>query len=325
LVASWGTAEAAFPTGSRWPIESTNVAWIVLKTGRSARIDDFSAATNPIGVAAREAGLKSAVASPIVVEGHLWGVVTAASTEGRMPPDTDARLASFTDLVATAIGNAQGRSELAASRRRIVAASDETRRRIERDIHDGTQQRLVSLGLAIRAAEADLPSDSRELRDELGRIAIGLADAVEDLQELSRGIHPAILSRGGLGPALRELALRSPIPVHLDIPEDRRFPEPIEVAAYFVASEALANAAKHSQATGIEVTLIRQDARLELSARDDGVGGADPGHGSGLVGLRDRVEALGGSLLVSSRPGDGTHLTAKLPLGLEPSSSVEKT
>jgi signal transduction histidine kinase len=314
IVASWSSTDVAFRTGVRWPTEGTNIAWIVLQSGQAARIDDFSAATDPIGVAAREAGYKSAAGSPIVVEGHVWGLVTVTSAEGPLPPDTEARLSSFTELVATAIANAEGRSALAASRRRIVAASDETRRRIERDIHDGTQQRLVSLGLAIRAAEADLPSDSRKLRDELGRIAIGLADAVADLQELSRGIHPAILSRGGLGPALRELALRSPIPVHLDIPEDGRFPEPIEVAAYFVASETLANAAKHSQATGIEIRLIGQDARLELSVRDDGVGGADPTNGSGLLGLADRVEALGGSIDVRSDMGRGTQVTADLPL-----------
>jgi len=243
--------------------------------------------------------------------------VTAASTEWLMPPDTEDRLMKFTELVATAIANAEGKSELAASRRRIVAASDETRRQIERDLHDGTQQRLVSLGLAVRAAEATVSPEREDLREELSRVAEGLAEAVEDLQEISRGIHPAILTKGGLGPALQTLAHRSPIPVGLDITMDARLPEPIEVAAYFVASETLANAAKHSQASRIDLSLSESDGSLELSVRDDGVGGADAARGSGLVGLTDRVEALGGSIRVDSLPGKGTKITAELPLELE--------
>jgi signal transduction histidine kinase len=290
---------------------------MVLQTGRSARLDDFSAATDPIGVTAREAGIKSAVGSPVVVKGHLWGVMTATSTEGPMPPGAEARLASFTELVATAIANAENKSELAASRRRIVAASDETRRRIERNLHDGTQQRLVTLGLAVRAAEADLPPERDDLRAQLSGVAKGLAAAVKDLQEISRGIHPAILSTGGLGPALRALARRSAIPVALDITIDVRPAEQIEVAAYFVASEALANAAKHSQASYIDVSLAERAKSLLLSVRDDGVGGVDTARGSGLVGLMDRVEALGGSIRVDSRPGKGTQITAELPLELE--------
>jgi signal transduction histidine kinase len=239
-----------------------------------------------------------------------------------LPPDTEQRLEKFIDLVTTAIANAEGKSELAASRRRIVAASDETRRRIERDLHDGTQQRLVSLGLAVRTAEANLAPERQDVQDQLSRVAIGLADAVEDLQEISRGIHPAILSKGGLGPALQTLAHRSAIPVDLDITTDVRLAEPIEVAAYFVASEALANAAKHSDATRIDVSLERRDGNLVLSVRDDGVGGADAARGSGIVGLNDRVEALGGSLRVDSRPGKGTQIVAQLPLDLELEQTV---
>ncbi len=227
-------------------------------------------------------------------------------------------MAAFTELAGTAIANADSRSELAASRRRIVAASDEARRRIERNLHDGMEQRLVSLGLAVRAAEANLPPNREDLRDELSAVAAGLVAAVEDLQEISRGIHPAILSKGGLGPALRVLAHRSTIPVDLDITIDVRLAEPIEVAAYFVVSEALANAAKHSQASRIGVSLEQRDGSLFLSVRDDGVGGADTARGSGLVGLMDRVEALGDSIRVVSRPGTGTQITAELPL--EPES-----
>jgi signal transduction histidine kinase len=265
----------------------------------------------------RELGVVSSVATPIVVDGRLWGAVSLGSTDGLLPLDAEGRLTKFTDLVATAIANADGRSQLAASRRRIVAAGDEARRRIERDLHDGTQQRLVSLGLAVRAAEADVPADRPELRGELSRVATGLADAVEDLQELSRGIHPAILARGGLGPALQTLAHRSDIPIDVDVTTDARFPEPIEVAVYFVASEALANVAKHAQASRIELSLGTHDGSLLLSIRDDGIGGADSEHGSGLVGLQDRVDALGGTILVASPRGGGTSLAVTLPLAAE--------
>jgi len=321
-VASWSVAETDFPTGRRWPTEGTNVAWMVLQTGRSARIDDFSTATDPIGVATREAGMKSAVGGPIVVEGRLWGVMTATSTEGPLPAGIEARLASFTELVAAAIANAESKSELSASRRRIVAASDEARRRIERDLHDGTQQRLVSLGLAVRAAQASLPPERDDLRAQLSAVATGLVAALEDLQEISRGIHPAILSRGGLGPALRVLARRSSIPAELVITTDVRPAEPIEVAAYFVVSEALANATKYSQASRVDVSLEQRRGSLVVSVVDDGVGGADPTLGSGLVGLADRVEALGGSISIYSRTGNGTQITAELPLDLAPAPSA---
>jgi signal transduction histidine kinase len=245
-----------------------------------------------------------------------------AAVDRSLPLGIERRLAHFTELVATAIANTESRTELAASRRRIVAASDEARRRMERDLHDGTQQRLVSLGLAVRAAEANLPPERDDLRANLSGVATGLVAAVEDLQEISRGIHPAILSKGGLGPALRALAHRSPIPVNLDITTDVRLAEPIEVAAYFVASEALANAAKYSQASRIEVSLERRDGSLVLSVRDDGVGGVDAARGSGIVGLNDRVEALGGSLRVDSRPDKGTQIVAQLPLDLELEQTV---
>jgi PAS domain S-box-containing protein len=496
-MASWSSAGPVFTPGVRWQIKGTNVAWMVLQTGRPARIDDFSGATDPIGVAVREAGFKSAIGSPIVVEGHLWGVISAASTEGPMPPGSEARLASFTELVgtavanadsrealaglvkeqtalrrvatlvaegvppsaifaavsrevagvvgarmdtsvkatvirfdprqecvlvgaskaiegmplgmrwqphdlfvssrvlrtgrparveesevlsakgrdaeklrrqgylsqvgtpivvesrlwgamtlsatetlpadteerlvrftelvATAIANAENKSELAASRRRIVAASDDARRRIERDLHDGVQQRLVSLGLAVRAAEADVPPDRKDLREELSRVATGLSDTLEGLQELSRGIHPAILSQGGLAPALRMLGRRSTVPVELNLTTSERFREPVEVAAYFVASEALTNAAKHSQASRVHISLATREKTLELSIRDDGVGGADPTRGSGLVGLVDRVEAIGGSIRVRSYADQGTHISAELPLEADPVEESERS
>jgi signal transduction histidine kinase len=310
-----GTTLEGLPVGTRWEFDDSMASAKVHRTGHSARVDamDWSTLSGPAADAVRRLGVVSTVASPIIVEGRRWGAVTVASTDQPLPVGLEERLEKFTELVATAIANADSRSELAASRRRIVAASDEARRRIERDLHDGTQQRLISLGLAARAAEADVPPQEDDLRSDLSRLAAGLADAVAELQELSRGIHPAILTQGGLEPALRTLTRRSTIPVELHFTTSARLPEPIEVAAYYVASEALANAAKHAQASGIEVSLAARDGSLRLSIRDDGVGGADPARGSGLVGLTDRLQALGGSIRVNSRRGEGTHITAELP------------
>jgi signal transduction histidine kinase/ketosteroid isomerase-like protein len=310
------TKTTKIPVGTRQELQTGMTSAEVYRTGRSARFNamSWSSASGPVPAAARRLGVVSAVMSPIVVEGRLWGAMSVSSTDGLLPAGAEGRLEKFTELIATAIANAESRSELAASRRRIVAASDVARHRIERDLHDGTQQRVVSLALAVRAAEAEVPADRGDLRAELSRIAVGLADAAAELQEFSRGIHPAILSERGLGPALRTLARRSAIPVGLDVTTNSRFPEPIEIAAYYVASEALANAMKHAHASHIEVSLAARDGSLRLSVRDDGVGGANPARGSGLVGLADRIEALGGSIHLDSGVGAGTHITADLPL-----------
>jgi len=306
------------PAGTRWEFQPGMASTQVYRTGRSARVDavDWPSAGGPLAAAARRLGIVSTVGSPIVAEGRLWGAMTVASADDLLPLGTEGRLEKFTELLATAIANAESRSELAASRRRIVAASDQARRRIERDLHDGTQQRLVSLALAARIAEADAAAGQGDPRADLARIAAGLAGATAELQEFSRGIHPAILSERGLGPALRALARRSAIPVDLDVTTTARFSDPVEVAAYYVASEALANAMKHARASHIEMSLAARDGSLLLSVRDDGDGGADPARGSGLAGLADRVEALGGSIRVHSAAGAGTHITADLPLGL---------
>jgi signal transduction histidine kinase len=204
--------------------------------------------------------------------------------------------------------------ELTASRARVVAAADETRRRIERDLHDGTQQRLLSLALELRAAEAAVPPDLPQLEAQLSRTATGLAEVVAELQEISRGIHPAVLSKGGLGPAIKALARRSVIPVELHLRTDRRLSAPLEVAAYYVVSEALTNAAKHSQASMVRIDVATADAVLRLSVSDDGVGGADASRGSGLIGLRDRIESLGGTIEVTGAPGTGTSILARIPI-----------
>jgi signal transduction histidine kinase len=256
-----------------------------------------------------------AAGAPIIVEGRLWGVVVAAWRQHHRPvTGIEDRMAQFTELVATAISNAQARADLAASLARIVAASDETRRRIERDLHDGAQQRLVSLGLGLRAVQDAVPPGHADLRRELDRVLDGLADVLEELRELSRGIHPASLSLGGLGPALKALARRSAVPVKLDIRTQARQPERVEVAAYFVVCEALANAAKHAHASVVQVGVDVQDNVLQVQISDDGVGGADSSRGSGLIGLSDRVQALGGKISISSHAGAGTKIVAELPL-----------
>jgi signal transduction histidine kinase len=325
-LAAWGKAvDYVPPVGSRWMLGGHNLGTLVFETGLPARLDHYvDNSSGPASYVVRQVGYDSAVGAPVIVEGNLWGLIGASSTLGQpLPPDTEARLASFTELVATAIANADSRAELMASRARIVAAADETRRRIERDLHDGTQQRLVSLALAARIAEADAAAGKGDLRADLARLAAGLADTVAELQEVSRGIHPAILSERGLGPALRALARSSAVPVELEVSADARCPEPVEVAAYYVASEALANAMKHAQASHVQMSLAALDGRLLLSVRDDGIGGADPARGSGLAGLADRVEALGGLICVHSAAGAGTHITVDLPLKYESAQDVD--
>jgi PAS domain S-box-containing protein len=312
IVASAGIAPAEVPVGTRIPLDPEMAIGKVLQTGRSARVDDLSGTSR----AERSArlGVHCSAAAPILVEGALWGTIAIATTKDRFAAGVEERLEKFTELLATAIGNAETRSQLTASRRRIVTASDDARRRIERNLHDGTQQRLAALGLGLQAAMAAVPPDRDDLRAELSAIATGLRDALTDLQKVSRGVHPAVLSKGGLAPALRTLASRSAIPIDLDLATEARLPEPVEVAAYYVASEAAANATKHAHASRLEIALTTADGNLLLSIRDDGVGGADPERGSGLVGLRDRVEALGGRIRIDSPPGGGTSLAITLPL-----------
>ena len=315
FVATWAKGEEGFRLGSRWPLGGHNLATLVFKTGRPARIDNYAGASGPLGVTAQDTGIRSAVASPIIVGGRLWGMTGAGSSiEHTLPRDCEARLASFTELVAMAIANAESRAELQASRARIIAATDETRRRIERDLHDGTQQQLVSLLLELRSAQATMPSEMEELRAHQARMKRGLYSALTELREISRGIHPAILTNAGLGPALKTLARRSALPIELQLRCQRRLPEHVEVAAYYVVSEALTNAAKHAHASVVKIDVAEQDATLKLAIRDDGVGGADPSQGTGLAGLADRIEALGGRLEIVSPARSGTSLSIEIPV-----------
>jgi signal transduction histidine kinase len=249
---------------------------------------------------------------PIHVNGRLWGAIAVGSGQGPLPPDVEQRMTEFTDLVATAVANAQSRAELITSRARIVAAADEARRRIERDLHDGAQQGLLALALRLRFAAA--PHESEEIRTEITDVAGGLLGVIDELREICRGIHPALLSRAGLRPALRALGRRSAVPVDMDVRIDGRLPEPIEVGAYYVVSEMLTNAAKHAHASIVEVHVATSGGVLRVCVQDDGVGGADPLRGSGLVGLQDRTEALGGTFSVNSPAGGGTTVCCELPV-----------
>jgi signal transduction histidine kinase len=238
--------------------------------------------------------------------------IAASKRAMPLPPDTEARVSEFTDLVATAIANAESRAELAASRARIVVTADATRRRIERDLHDGTQQRLVSVALELRAAQAEVPPQHRAA---LSHAIEELTSAVDELREIARGIYPAILGDGGLGPALKTLGRRSAVPVKVTVQAMARLPEPVEIAAYYIVSEALANAAKHAHASVVHICVEERDRVLRVGVDDDGRGGADLARGSGLLGLKDRAEAVGGTMSLQSAPGEGTSLQVELPLG----------
>ena len=304
--------------GERVTLEGDNVATMVLQTARAARMDHYENAAGSLSARVRELGMHSVAAAPVIVDGRVWGAAFVSSRRPEpLPPDIEERIADFADLVATALANAATGAELIASRARIVAAGDNARRRLERDLHDGAQQRLVSLGVQIRAFEASMPGELGVFKQQLSEIVSGLTGVSKDLQEISRGIHPAILSRGGLSPALKTLARRSTVPVRLDVAIDRRLPDPTEVAAYYVVAEALTNTAKHAQASEVDVRVETKNGNLGIVIRDDGIGGANSGKGSGLVGLKDRVEALGGRMQITSQPGNGTSLHATIPLEVE--------
>ena len=284
--------------GERLTQEGDDVSAMVLRSGRPAR-----------------ASGRSRVGAPIVVDGRVWGVAVVGSSQSEpLPADTEERISDFAELAATSLANAATRAELIASRARIVAAADDARRHLERDLHDGAQQRLVALGLQARMIENGLP-DEPDLKKQLCDLAAGVISVSTELQEISRGIHPAILSEGGLAPALKSLGRRSTVPVSFELAIEQRLPDAVEIAAYFVVAEALTNAAKHAQASQVKVRAEATDGTLRLAIEDDGIGGADARKGSGLIGLKDRVETVGGQMRVASPPGSGTSLYITIPLG----------
>ncbi|NVN53898.1 ATP-binding protein [Mycolicibacterium hippocampi] len=301
--------------GERFSLAGDSVSARIHGTGSPARIDDYRAATGPIATRLHALGVRSGAGAPLVVGGAVRGAIMVGSrAQQAISAQLEDHLGDFADLISTAIANAETRAELTASRARLVAAADEARRGFERDLHDGAQQRIVSLSLELRAIESTAAGDDA-LRGQLSNVVDGLAGLHSDLQELSRGMHPAVLSRGGLKPAIKALARRSTVPVELAVDVEGRLPESVEVAAYYVVAEALTNAAKHSGADAVTVEIDVDGDSLALSVSDDGAGGATAGAGSGLVGLRDRVEALSGELTITSTPGEGTCVRATIPVG----------
>jgi signal transduction histidine kinase len=315
VLGAWAGAGAPpVAVGTRVTLGGRNVSSLVVQTSRPTRIESYADATGPIADIARESGLRSSVGVPISVAGRLWGVMLMATRSEPLPADTEVRLAGFTELAAAAVANAQGQAELAASRARIVAVDDAARRRIQRNLHDGAQQRLVTLSLGLQEAQAAVPPGADELARRLEGAVAEVADVLAELQEIARGLHPAVLTDSGLRPALRALVRRSGVPVSLDVQVKGRLPEPVEVAAYYAVAEALTNIAKYADASAAEVEATADESVLQVWVRDDGRGGADFGRGSGLAGLKDRIEALGGRISLHSPPGAGTTVQIALPL-----------
>jgi signal transduction histidine kinase len=314
-MAGWSLRDTHILTGVRLPIGQDTLDGLVRASGGTARVDSYEGVEGELAAVLRERGIRSEVGAPVIVEGVTWGALIAGTdSEEPLPAAAEQRLARFAELIATAVSNATTRSELVASRARIVTAGDEARRRIERNLHDGTQQRLVSLGLDMQALRAEVPEGLDDVRAELDRVRGEIAAVTQDVREVSRGLHPAVLSQGGLVPALRGLARRSAVPVELEVADGGRHPASVEIAVYYVVSEALANAAKHACASVVRVAVAVDAGRLRATVADDGKGGAELGRGTGLIGLVDRVEALGGRFTLASTPGRGTTVAIDLPL-----------
>jgi signal transduction histidine kinase len=320
VVAHWNSSrvpQVMPPLDGHWPIESGTVTGTVRSTERPARMNDFERNITTIGRWARATGIRCAVGCPVKVEGRVWGAMIIQFLDADpMRGVTEDRMQEFVELVGTAIANAQNRSDLLASRARVVAAADESRRRIERDLHDGAQQRLVTLALKLRSVQSATDKlDQARLSEQLGGLVHDLSDILDDLQEVSRGIIPPILTRSGLRPALRSLARRSTVPVRLHTGNVKgRLPERVEIAVYYTVSEALTNVVKHAHASEVRIDLMLRHQTIGLSIRDNGCGGADLSGGTGLVGLKDRVEVLNGCIEVHSPPGDGTTLLVEIPI-----------
>jgi signal transduction histidine kinase len=313
LVADWGDPDPVVPAGARLALAGENVLSLVHRTGRPVRLEDYAKATGSLGNRARELGVRSAVGAPIVVEGRLWGVMIAASMQPEpLPAGSEARIGEFTELAATAISNIEARSDLAASRARIVAATDEERRRVVRDLHDGAQQRLVHTVLTLKQARRALENQDEDVTPLVTEALHEAEQATTELRELAHGILPSVLTHGGLRAGVAALASRMPVPVERSVSVGRLAPA-VEATAYFVIAEALTNVAKHADAQHVEVTARVTDDTLEVEVRDDGVGGAHT-DGSGLQGLADRISVLDGRLRIESPADGGTIVAAAIPL-----------
>jgi signal transduction histidine kinase len=315
VVGSWtGDDTPAFPVGERIPVEGESVTAKLHRSGRPERVDDYDEVEGELAERLREFGIHSVVGAPIFVAGHLWGAIMVSSELAHaFPAATEARIGSFAELITAALADVDAREQLAASRARIVEAADAARRRIERDLHDGAQQRLVSLALTLRRLESSFEANPEATR-ELAVARAELDAALGELRELARGIHPSILTDRGLEAALEAVAGRSTVPVELDLDSCGKLPLSVQTTAYFVVVEALTNASKHADSDRIEVRVAVGEGHATVEVRDDGSGGVDRTRGSGLSGLADRVSALGGTLEIESPVGTGTTIRARIPV-----------
>jgi signal transduction histidine kinase len=315
FVGAWSeSGTLAFPTGSRLPLSETGILAAVRATGEPQRIDSYQGRVGQIVQRFTSFGYGSATAAPVKLGGRVWGALVAAGPDGvTLPAGSERRLTDFAELVAQALANADAYTKLAASRARLVAAADTERRRLERNLHDGAQQRLVAIALQLRTIKGALRKDPEGAESLLNEAYGELSETLKELRELARGLHPALLTERGLEPALRALAERAPVPVDLAGVPETRLPESIEAAIYYLVAEAITNVAKYARATRASILVERSNGIANVVVSDDGIGGAQPGRGSGLVGLADRVEALGGRLHVESPPGLGTSLSAEIP------------
>jgi signal transduction histidine kinase len=302
--------------GEAADLDGETIVARVHRSGRVERLDGYEGGGGALAHRLRALGFRSSVGAPVSVGGRLWGVLVASTRAKRgLPPDTERRLCDFAELVSQALANADARDKLAASRARLVEVGDAERQRLERNLHDGAQQRLVALALQLRLVDARIDRDPAAARADLVGAREHLDHALSELRELARGIHPAVLTDRGLKPAVDALANRAAVPMEVvDVPEVR-LPEAVETAAYYLIAEAVTNVAKYAQATHVSVSARVERGQLRVRVSDDGVGGADPGGGTGLSGLSDRVEALHGRLRVESPRGGGTHVSAEIPIG----------
>ena len=315
-VGRWHDGEPrGFVVGTSVPLAgSDGLTAVVYRTGRSARIDDYSGVRGHAAAMMRHNGYGTAVAAPVVAGGRTWGLVLVASNApDTLGPDAERRLGDFAELVALGLESAEAREQLNASRLRILEAGLSERRRLERNLHAGAQQRLVSLAIQLRVLETQLGGDADGAKQLVAGARRELDLAMKELRELARGLHPAVLTDRGLAAALGSLADSAALPVTIRGASDERLGEAVEAGAYFVVAESITNAVKHSGAAGIEVRLERVPGGLRIEIADDGRGGANPASGTGLRGLADRVEALGGTFAVADRAGGGTVVSVALP------------
>jgi signal transduction histidine kinase len=316
VLGAWAAGGAPwFPNGERVPLDGETVSGKLFRTGRPQRVDDYAGVRGELVKSLRAMGIKSAVGAPVKVAGRTWGgIIASRGRPHAFPEGAENRLADFAELVTAALANVDAREKLAASRARIVEAGYEERRRLGRDLHDGAQQELVGAVISLRLAQrrwGQAPDEARELVAEaLEHVHSG----IRDLRELAAGIHPSILTDRGLRAALEALADRSAMQVELGEVPPGRLPAPVETSAYFVAAEALTNAAKHARCSHVYIGVRVDNGSATVEVHDDGVGGADSSAGSGLRGLADRVSALGGRLEIDSPAGEGTTVRALIAL-----------